>query len=118
MVQESTTSPVSPSSPLIIPTPTPPVIPTPTPTTNTVTTPQSSTLTYRFQDSSIIPEYHRSYTITISPEKIHFSIDAYKKILSEKTLVLDKKAYEEFVKKIIDLKLSDQNASTINACVG
>ena len=41
-------------------------------------------LTYRFQDASVPPEYHRSYTITVTPDKVRIVIDSYGEILADK----------------------------------
>ena len=34
-------------------------------------------ITYHFGDASVPPEYHRSYTITVAPDKIDMVVDSY-----------------------------------------
>jgi len=38
---------------------------------------------YHFQDASIPPQYHRSYTISASDGKIHIVVDSYGDIVNE-----------------------------------
>ena len=44
---------------------------------------EAMTVIYRFRDSSMPPEYHRSYTITVTRRKAELVVDSYGKVLSE-----------------------------------
>lgn len=39
---------------------------------------------YRFIDASVPPQYHRSYSITVSADTAHIVVDSYGKVLAEK----------------------------------
>ena len=57
-------------------------------TTNVLVTPSlisnTTQVEYRYGDSSLPPDYHRSYTIVITAEKMNISIDSYGKVLLTK----------------------------------
>ena len=42
---------------------------------------ETNKVEYRYGDSSLPPDYHRSYTITITEDKKTISIDSYGKVL-------------------------------------
>ncbi|WP_299459774.1 hypothetical protein [uncultured Microscilla sp.] len=50
--------------------------------------PKFDKLVLRYQDSSVPPKYHRSYTITVSPEQSIVVVDVYGKSLANKTYQL------------------------------
>ena len=42
-------------------------------------------IVYRFQDASIPPQYHRSYTITVTKDQINLAVDIYDTVIKEAT---------------------------------
>jgi len=46
--------------------------------------PETTKIIYSYGDSSVPPQYHRSYTITVTNEKLHIVVDSYGDILHEK----------------------------------
>ena len=63
-----------------------------------------SKLIYHFQDSSVPPEYHRSYTIEITDKSSSCVIDSYGEIISSKQTVEQPALLTSFEKIIADNK--------------
>jgi len=42
-------------------------------------------IVYRFIDASVPPQYHRSYTITVTPTRVNVVVDSYGNVLADKT---------------------------------
>ncbi|EAY27429.1 hypothetical protein [Microscilla marina] len=57
--------------------------------------PKFDKLVLRYQDSSVPPKYHRSYTITVSPEQSIVVVDVYGKSLANKTYKLKASTFEK-----------------------
>lgn len=58
---------------------------------------------YEYGDSSVPPEYHRSFKIRIDKDKLSIKVDSYGDILNEKEFPLSEKDFKEIlaaVKKI------------------
>jgi predicted glycoside hydrolase/deacetylase ChbG (UPF0249 family) len=78
----------------------------------------SDTLTYHFRDASTAPQYHRSYTIRVTPGKVYFAINVYSKIISEDSFVLTKAAYDSFAAAINDLHIKNREEIKGPGCSG
>lgn len=63
-----------------------------------------SDLEYHFQDASVPPQYHRSYTITANAKKGHVSVDSYGTILAEEDFEIDEKTWQELQKQASSLQ--------------
>ena len=63
---------------------------------------------YRFTDSSVPPPYHRSYSIDVSESTVHLTIDSYGDILLDETYTILPEQYNDFIKKLIALKLKNK----------
>lgn len=50
---------------------------------------------YSFQDASVPPEYHRSYTITVTSDKVRIVVDSYGDILADETRDITNKQFVE-----------------------
>lgn len=48
-----------------------------------------ATVIYQFHDSSVAPEYHRSYTITVWDSSARLEIDSYGDVLLDETIDID-----------------------------
>ena len=46
------------------------------------------TISYGYQDASVPPEYHRSYTIILTNENYRFLVDSYGEIIKDTTIIL------------------------------
>ena len=47
--------------------------------------PASATVEYHYQDSSVPPEYHRSYTLTVTQGEADLVVDSYGDVLHDET---------------------------------
>jgi hypothetical protein len=54
-------------------------------------------ITYHFGDSSVPPEYHRSYTLTVGPTEVHAVIDSYGDVLEDVTAPLPEEVWDQLV---------------------
>jgi len=55
---------------------------------------------YHFGDSSIPPEWHRSYTITITGKTAELVVDSYGKIVDTAKIDIDNEKFEALIKTI------------------
>ncbi len=76
------------------------------------------TLTYRFRDASVPPEYHRSYTINVTPKNIEFSVDVYGTILLKQVIAFKKVTYQSFITALLALELKEKKESNSVPPVG
>ena len=51
-------------------------------------------LVWRFHDSSVPPQYHRSYVITVTPISIRKVVDSYGKVLGDETAPFDQARFD------------------------
>ncbi len=58
---------------------------------------------YRFGDASVPPEYHRSYTITVTPTQVRRITDSYGDVLEDQVGALDE---EQFLALVASLRAS------------
>lgn len=49
---------------------------------------------YQFHDSSVAPEYHRSYTITVWDSSAHLVIDSYGDVLVDQTINIEPEVWQ------------------------
>lgn len=73
---------------------------------------------YRFGDSSVPPQYHRSYTITITPNKAHIVVDSYGDVLADKTYDITKSDYEKTEKAFKEAGLRTCRMKENTGCTG
>ena len=52
---------------------------------------------YAFGDASVPPQYHRSYTITVTPGAAALVVDSYGAVLAEKTYEITPERFREIV---------------------
>lgn len=74
---------------------------------------------YHFGDSSIPPEWHRSYTITITRETAQLVIDSYGKVIDESRINIDNEKFESLIKTIDRAKIHKVNVKSASpSCTG
>ena len=78
---------------------------------------QTTKMEYRFGDASVAPEYHRSYTISITRESITISIDSYGNILLTRNYPNTQERFQEF-KDNLAAKGLYKHKKKDNACSG
>lgn len=54
-------------------------------------------IVYVYGDSSVPPQYHRSYTITITENEIHVVVDSYGDVLEDKKFDITKEDFDSIV---------------------
>jgi len=82
-------------------------------TTNTI-----NKIIYRFEDASVPPEYHRSYTITLMPEKLFIVVDSYGTMIAEKEFRIEKKQYDDIVSSLLKNNIRKQSLTAHDGCTG
>lgn len=55
--------------------------------------PPAATVNYHFQDSSVPPPYHRSYTLTFDRNQVHIVVDSYGDVLADRTAPMTEAAW-------------------------
>jgi hypothetical protein len=75
-------------------------------------------LVYRFIDSSVPPEYHRSYTIAAAPEKVNVMVDSYGDILAEYDFPLSEKSFREFLTELRQIIVFQTEPGENQGCPG
>jgi hypothetical protein len=75
-------------------------------------------IVYRFEDSSVPPEYHRSFTITLTTEKIHIIVDSYGDIIAEKEYKIGKEQFIHIVHSLAVNKIRKQPLGDTEGCTG
>lgn len=71
----------------------------------TVSTKTPSKIVYEFKDSSVPPEYHRSYVITITKSEARLAVDSYGKVVEEATAKITDKEFNQIVETISAAKI-------------
>ena len=74
-------------------------------------------ITYRYGDSSVPPEYHRSYELTVTIDQVRIVVDSYGDVLADETFELDAAAWNELrdsLNDIVDLEVDE----TDEGCTG
>ncbi|MFH2141078.1 MAG: hypothetical protein ABIJ97_01550 [Bacteroidota bacterium] len=75
-------------------------------------------IVYHFQDSSVPPEYHRSYTITAYQDSIHIIVDSYGTVLNEKTYPLSSEKFDSLISAIDEYKIRNCRETHDKGCTG
>ncbi|MBP9759725.1 hypothetical protein KBD45_08600 [Candidatus Dojkabacteria bacterium] len=55
---------------------------------------------YSYGDSSVPPEYHRSFVVHITKEKITIKVDSYGDIINDKSFKLSDKDFKDILKAV------------------
>ena len=68
--------------------------------------PGRTTIEYRFNDSSVAPEYHRSYTLIARSDEVSIVVDSYGDVLHEETSSIDEETWGRLVRAVADLDVA------------
>ncbi|MEM8534742.1 MAG: hypothetical protein AAGF95_28130 [Chloroflexota bacterium] len=60
---------------------------------------------YRFRDSSVPPEYHRSYTIIATPQEATIVVDSYGDILAEERYIITEQQFRAIGQSLVDNRI-------------
>ena len=90
-------------------------------TSNSTTRPDMQVqyrLVYRFRDAPVPPEFHRSYTIVVTPRKVRVSIDVYGKKLARHSAAITADRYRVFVAALLQLHITKCDEKKSLGCSG
>ena len=73
---------------------------------------------YYFNDSSLPPEYHRSYSLVVTPDSAKIKVTSYSDQLLDKTYKIDSKQFGKVVEELRGLGIKKQRARDANPCSG
>ncbi|HEY8523946.1 MAG TPA: hypothetical protein VIL48_03215 [Acidimicrobiales bacterium] len=59
--------------------------------------PASAVVEYHFQDSSVPPEHHRSYTLTVEPSGARIVVDSYGDVLHDERAPVDDATWSQLI---------------------
>lgn len=76
-------------------------------------------IVYHFKDASVPPQYHRSYTITITRQIVHIIVDSYGDIVADATTDIPEQIMDDLVKfiEIYQIKKKDRKRDKME-CTG
>jgi hypothetical protein len=74
---------------------------------------------YSFKDASVPPQYHRSYTITVTSDQAHILVDSYGDILADATIDIPEQKIDDLARyiEIYQVKEKDRKSDT-TICTG
>lgn len=76
-------------------------------------------IVYHFKDSSVPPQYHRSYTITVTRDQVHIIVDSYGDIISDSTFDMSENKMNNLIKCIEIYQIRKQDYKDENkSCTG
>ena len=75
-------------------------------------------ITYRFQDASVPPEFHRSYTITVSKDRLKITVDSYGDILAEEEYRISKNQFEGLIASLKENHIKHAELGDDDGCTG
>ncbi|MHC4696623.1 MAG: hypothetical protein ACYTFA_07780 [Planctomycetota bacterium] len=77
-----------------------------------------SEITYSFRDASIPPEYHRSYTITVTADMARVVIDSYGDILADEEYVITDEQFADITSSLENHNISNCTLDENADCAG
>lgn len=76
-------------------------------------------IVYEFGDSSVPPQYHRSYVITVTKDKVHIVVDSYGDVLNDKEYKIDEKDFDSIVEALSEYDIKNRTKTEDNrGCTG
>jgi hypothetical protein len=75
-------------------------------------------ITYHFKDASVPPEYHRSYTITVTTDKVRIVVDSYGEILADKRYEITSKQFNDIKNSLEKNKIRNCTLGDDEGCSG
>ena len=79
---------------------------------------QTTIMEYRFGDASVAPQYHRSYTISISSSKKTITIDSYGDVLLQRQYDNTAEEYQKFREAVAEKGISKHEEKEVSGCTG
>lgn len=79
---------------------------------------QTTKMEYRFGDASVAPQYHRSYTISISSSQKTITIDSYGDVLLQRQYDNTAEEYQKFREAVAEKGISTHEETEVSGCTG
>jgi len=75
-------------------------------------------ITYHFGDASVPPKYHRSYTITVTTDKVRIVVDSYGEILADKGYEITSKQFDGIINSLKRNEIRNCTLGDDDGCTG
>ena len=75
-------------------------------------------ITYHFGDASVPPNYHRSYTITVTADSVKIVVDSYGDILAEEEYEITSKQFDDIQKSLEKSNIRNCTLGSDEGCTG
>ena len=75
-------------------------------------------ITYHFGDASVPPEYHRSYSVAVTADKVRIVVDSYGEILADKEYKINDKQFSEIKDSFNKYKIRNCKRGENEGCTG
>ena len=79
---------------------------------------QTTKMEYRFGDASVAPQYHRSYTISVSNSKKTITIDSYGDVLLQRQYDITTEEFLKFREAVAEKGISTHEEKEVSGCTG
>jgi hypothetical protein len=85
---------------------------------NKVTQTTIQEITYHFGDASVPPNYHRSYTITVTADRVKIVVDSYGEILADEEYEITAKQFDDIQRSLESNKIRNCTLADDEGCTG
>jgi hypothetical protein len=75
-------------------------------------------IVYHFEDASVPPQYHRSYTITVTPDSVKIVVNSYGEILADRGYKTSNDQFLEVVQSLVMNDIRRQPLGENKGCTG
>jgi hypothetical protein len=75
-------------------------------------------ITYHFGDASVPPNYHRSYTITVTADSVKIAVDSYGDILAEEEYEITSKQFDDIQRSLERNNIRNCTLGDDEGCTG
>jgi len=75
-------------------------------------------IVYRFGDASVPPQYHRSYTITVTAGQARVVVDSYGDVLAEQAYEITREEFEDIVRSLSRHRIGRAELGEDEGCTG
>jgi hypothetical protein len=75
-------------------------------------------ITYHFGDASVPPAYHRSYTVTVTADKLKVVVDSYGDILAEEEYSISSEKFDAVRRSFKKNRIRNCKLGEMNGCTG
>ncbi len=75
-------------------------------------------LMYSYEDSSVPPQHHRSYSLLVSKSKIVVKVDSYGTVLTDTTVMINQQQFDSLIAVYQNLNITLVKSREPQGCVG